>query len=126
MATPLEQAVAHIQAGELDKGKQLLAQVLKQNPGDANAWLLLARCVTDIEQQKYCFERVLKINPRNQYAIDGLRYLNNPVSLPTQPKVEPQPPVKEGGLGDILLTVAIIGIGLFLVGLFVYAWWIAR
>lgn len=126
MATSLEQAVAHIQAGELEQGKILLAGLLKQNPRDENAWLWLALCVTDKEQERYCFDRVLKINPQNQYAIEGLRRLNNPVPPPTHPDVKQQQPVEEGGAGDIILTLAIVGIGLFLVGLFVYAWWIAR
>jgi len=126
MATSVEQAVAHIQAGELEKGKQILAQVLKQNPRDENAWLWLALSVTDREQERYCFERVLKINPQNQFAIEGLRRLDNPVSPPTQPKVEQQKPVEEGRPSDVILTLAIVGIGLFLVALFVYAWWIAR
>jgi hypothetical protein len=126
MATSLEQAVAHIQAGELEKGKQLLAGILKRNPRDENAWLWLALSVTDTEQERYCFERVLKINPQNQHAIEGLRRLANPVSPPAQPEVKPQKPIQEGGLGDIFLTVVIVGIGLFIVALFVYAWWIAR
>ena len=126
MATSLEQAVAHIQAGELEQGKILLAGLLKQNPRDENAWLWLALCVTDPEQERYCFDRVLKLNPQNQTAIAGLRRLNAPVAPPAQPTVQQPPPAREGGLGDILLTVIIIGIGLFLVGLFVYAWWIAR
>jgi hypothetical protein len=126
MATSLEQAVAHIQAGELEKGKILLAGILKQNPRDENAWLWLALSVTDTEQERYCFERVLKINPQNQFAIEGLRRLDNSVSPPTQPRVAQQQPADEGKPGDIILTLAIVGVGLFLVVLFVYAWWITR
>jgi hypothetical protein len=126
MATSLEQAVAHIQAGELEKGKQILAQVLKQNPRDESAWLWLALSVTDVEQERYCFERVLKINPQNQHAIEGLRRLDNPVSPPTQPKVKPQKSIEEGKPADVILTLAIVGVGLFLVAIFLYAWWIAR
>lgn len=126
MATSLEQAVAHIQAGELEKGKQLLAGILKRNPRDENAWLWLALSVTDTEQERYCFERVLKLNPQNQSAIEGLRRLDNPVSPPTQPGAEQQKPAEEGRPGDIILTLAIVGVGLVLVVLFVYAWWIAR
>jgi hypothetical protein len=126
MATSLEQAVAHIQAGELEQGKQILAQVLTQNPRDESAWLWLALAVTDTEQERYCYDRVLTINPQNQIAIEGLSRLDKPVSPPTQPEVEQPQPAKEGGLGDILLTLAIIAVGLFLVALFVYAWWLAR
>jgi ferric-dicitrate binding protein FerR (iron transport regulator) len=126
MATSLDQAVAHIQAGELEEGKQILAQVLRQNPRDEKAWLWLALCVTDTEQERYCFDRVLKINPQNQSAIEGLRRLDNPISPPTPPKVKQQEPVREGRPGDVILTLAIVGVGIFLVALFLYAWWIAR
>ena len=126
MATSLEQAVAHIQAGELEEGKHILARILKQNPRDETAWLWLALCVTDTEQEKYCFDRILKINPQNQYAIEGLRRLNNSVPPPTQPKVKQQEPLREGRPGDVILTLAIVGVGFFLIALFLYAWWIAR
>ena len=126
MATLLEQAVAHIQAGELEKGKQTLAEILKQNPRDENAWLWLARCVTDPEQVRYCFERILKINPQNQHASEGLRRLNNPVSPPTQPRVIQEQPAQKRGLGDAILRVGIFVVGVSLVLLFLYAWWIAR
>lgn len=111
MSTPLEEAVACIKAGNTEKGKQLLADVLKQNPRDENAWLWMTRCVTSTEQKRDCFNRVLKINPQNQYAIEGLRRLNNPVSPKTQskPKVNQQP-VEKKRLGAFGIIV-IIGLG---------------
>lgn len=91
MQTKLEHAVAFIKAGDTEKGKQLLSEVIKQNPRDENAWLWMTRCVTTTEQKKYCFDRVLQINPQNQHAIEGLRRLNIPAisEPPTQPKVNP-------------------------------------
>jgi hypothetical protein len=129
MSTMLEQAVAHIRAGEIEKASPLLIEVLKQNPRDENAWLWMSRCVTEIEQKRYCFEKVLKLNPQNQHAIRSLSYLNRPVSPPTQPKVSQQEPVQsvqKQGRGAALLNIAIFSIAIFLVLLFLYAWWLAR
>jgi len=129
MPTMLEQAIAQIKAGEIEKAKPLLIDWLKQKPNDENAWLWMTKCVTDTQQQRYCFEKVLKINPQNQYAIRALRHLTIPVSPPTQPKVsqsQPMQPIPKRGLGDVILTYAMVAVAAFLVLLFVYAWWLAR
>ena len=126
MPTMFEQAVAHIRAGEIDKGRQILIDVLKQNPRDENSWLWMTRCVTETEQKRYCFEKVLRINPQNQYAIEGLIRLDQPVSPPTQPIISQQQPTQKEGFGTTLLTFAIFGVGMFLVLLFLYVWWLAR
>ena len=164
MPTMLEQAVTHIRTGEIDNARTLLIEVLKQNPGDENAWLWMTKCVNEPEQKRYCFEKVLKLNPQNQYAIRGLRHLTQPVSVPaprTQPKESQQPviqpqvsqpevsrpqiresqgrepqvrqpqvpeqqPVQKRGLFETLIIVASVGVGLFLVALCLYAWWVAR
>ena len=126
MPTMFEQAAAHIRAGDIDKGRQILIDILKQNPRDENGWLWMTRCVTETEQKRYCFEKVLRINPQNQYAIEGLRLLDQPVSPPTQPIVIPQPPIEKRKLGTTLLTIAIFGVGVFLVLLFLYVWWFVR
>jgi len=127
MPTQLEQAVAYIKAGDIEKGKQLLAEVIRQNPRDETAWLWMTRCVGSAAEKRYCFDQVLNINPQNQHAIKGLERLNNPVSPITQPKakVVQQQPVKKKGLSTTG-TIAVIGLGVtlfcvcgfFIVGLF--------
>lgn len=129
MPTMLEQAVAHIRMGEIDKARSLLIDVLKQNPRDEDAWLWMSRCVTETEQKRYCFEKVLKLNPQNQQAIRSLSRLDKPVSPPTQSKVSQQVPVRfvpKRRFGDALLNITLFGIAVFLVLLFLYAWWLAR
>jgi hypothetical protein len=122
MASMLEEAVAHIRAGNIEQARPLLVEVIKQNPRDENAWLWMTKCVTEPEKKRYCFERVLQINPQNQHAIRGLERLSNPVSLdpPTQPKakVVQQQPIKKKGLSTAG-TIAIIGLGSMIVLLFI-------
>lgn len=130
MLMPLGQAIEYIQAGDKEKGKELLVQILEENPRDENAWLWLALCLTDVKQERECYERILKINPHNQYAIEGLQRLKDTLSRPTQPKVsrpiDQQQPVQKPGLAQTLITLAIFAVGAFLVLLFLYAWWLVR
>ena len=133
MPTMLEQAITHIRAGEIEKARPLLIEWLKQNPRDENAWLWMSGCVAEAEQKRYCLEKVLKINPQNQYAVRGLRHLTRPVSPPTQPRpTQPKvsqsqlTPIPKPGLGTALLNFALFGIAVFMVLLFLYAWWLAR
>lgn len=73
MSALLAQAISHIKAGQAARGRELLAGYLQDHPKDENAWLLMSRCVTNLEQQKQCFERVLRINPQNALALEGLK-----------------------------------------------------
>ena|SRR5688572_19731561 len=119
MPTPLEQAVALIREGNIAKARTILIEVLKQNARDEDAWLCMTLCVTEVEQKRYCFQKVLKINPQNQHAIVGLARLNNPVVPPTQPQVIQQPTKKEI-LRFSVLALGIVLTGIALVILFVY------
>lgn len=78
MDTILEQAIAYIKAGDLEKGKQLLIQVIQQNPREENAWLWMSRCVSGVEQKKECFKRALAINPKNEMTQKALEKLSSP------------------------------------------------
>ena len=119
MPTPLEQAVTLIRAGNIAEARTILIEVLKQNPRDDYAWLCMTLCVAEVEQKRYCFQKVLKINPQNQHAIAGLARLNNPVVPPAQPQVIQQPIQKEI-LRFSILALAIVLTGIALVILFVY------
>jgi hypothetical protein len=72
----LEQAASYIKAGYTEKGKQLLIEVIKYDPNDENAWLWMSRCVRTVDQKRECFDRVIKINPQNPHALEGLRRLD--------------------------------------------------
>jgi len=132
MPTPLEQAVALIRAGNIAGARTILIEVLKQNPGNDYAWLCMTICVPEVEQKRYCFQKVLKINPQNQHAIAGLARLNNPVVPSAQPQViqqsavsSTQPQViqqftKKEALRFSIQMLAIVLTGLALVIMFVY------
>ena len=125
MPTPLEQAVALIRAGNIAEARTILIEVLKQNPRNDYAWLCMTLCVTEVEQKRYCFQKVLKINPQNQHAIAGLVRLNNSLVHPVPPISSTQPqviqqPIKREILRFSVLTLAIVLTGIALVIIFVY------
>jgi hypothetical protein len=119
MTTPLEQAVAHIRAGNIATARAILIEILKRNSRDENAWMCMTLCVTEVEQKKYCFQKVLKINPQNQHALAGLARLHNPVPSPAQSPVIEEP-IGRKVIRFSMLTLGTIATGVVLVILCLY------
>lgn len=69
----LEQAIRAYKSGEKQKAQKILAPLVKAEPNNEDAWLLLASCVENSEQKQYCLKRVLKINPNNARAKQALK-----------------------------------------------------
>jgi len=69
----LEQAIRAYKSGEKQKAQKLLARLVKAEPNNEDAWLLLAGCIEDDKQKQYCLKRVLKINPNNARAKQALK-----------------------------------------------------
>ncbi|MEM4203733.1 MAG: hypothetical protein QXS54_06660 [Candidatus Methanomethylicaceae archaeon] len=110
----LRQAISAIKAGDKARGKQLLAQVLRQEPRNELAWLWLSQCVTDYEQKLYCIKRVLEINPDNRTA----QKLLTKIQASSQTQTQPAPPTlqqkkrtKASSLLLYLLIAIVIGCG---------------
>ncbi len=111
----LRQAVEDIKAGEKERAKQLLIEILQRDEDNVNAWLWMTRCVGDHETKRECFEHVLTINPHNEHAIKGLERLDNPASAPRRRKKT----AKNQGRLVIGIVVAALVIAIILVVL----WW---
>lgn len=80
MSTPenealLEEAIAHVNAGEIELGRAELERVLEQNPKNDRAWVWLSGCVEDPRQRRICLQQALNANPNNQAALDGMQVL---------------------------------------------------
>jgi Tfp pilus assembly protein PilF len=50
----LEQAIQVIQAGDREKGRQLLRAFIKTEPRNKHAWQWLAYAVDSADQRRYC------------------------------------------------------------------------
>ena len=65
--------------GDLKVAKGYLAHAVTNNPKSEEGWLWLGRCLTNMQQRKYCYEKVLLLNPQNieaQNELDRL-FLSN-------------------------------------------------
>jgi hypothetical protein len=71
----LEEAIEHVNAGNLSEGRALLERVLEQDPRNDRAWVWLSGCVEDAMQRRICLQQALKVNPNNQAALDGMEVL---------------------------------------------------
>jgi hypothetical protein len=72
----LEQAIEHVNAGELEQGRTLLERVLEQDPKNDRAWVWLSGCVEEPMQRRICLQQALSVNPNNQAALDGMDALD--------------------------------------------------
>jgi hypothetical protein len=70
-----EQAIVHVNAGELQEGRSLLERVLEEDPKNDQAWVWLSGCVEDPMQRRICLQQALAANPTNQAALDGMMVL---------------------------------------------------
>lgn len=115
----LHRAISAIKAGDKIHGRQLLIQVLEQDSKNESAWLWMSKCVTQYEHKKECIERVLKINPKNPYALEGLKRLeasrsNVPALKQSRPITSRQPKKKKV---NVLLAEFIVIMVLLLFGI---------
>lgn len=53
---------------DLEKARSYLAKAVENDPNSEEGWLWLGDCSSDTEQRKLCYERVLKLNPKNEKA----------------------------------------------------------
>jgi murein DD-endopeptidase MepM/ murein hydrolase activator NlpD len=72
----LAQARLAILAGDKQRGRRLLLQLLDQDKHDADAWLWLSCVVASARGRRACLQNVLRINPQNQVAAERLQRLD--------------------------------------------------
>lgn len=82
----LQQAYLFLKAGNRDRARDLLLDVIDKNPNEAEAWVGLSFCVHTVQERKKCLERALRIAPAHPYARAALSRL----------EAVDQPPVPAG------------------------------
>lgn len=65
----IRKAIDYIKAGEKGEARRILANILKTDPDNEQAWLYMASCARTKEEYRQSIQRVLKINPNNQTAL---------------------------------------------------------
>lgn len=82
----LERAVQAIKSGNTARGKQLLNELLLENPRNVLAILWLTKCTDDPRQQAVLYQHALNIEPDNPHALKGVKlfsqYLSPAASTP--------------------------------------------
>ncbi len=99
MSEKLQQAITAIKAGDKATAQRLLAEIIKAEPDNENAWLWMSSTLEHDENKKQCLQQVLKINPNHQLAQQGLAQLqqkpasqSGPIALPAEPERHATPP----------------------------------
>lgn len=127
MANKLSQAVRLIEAGKEKEARQVLADVLKKDPTNDEAWVMMAAVARTDELREKCLREALKLNSGNQTALRALKSLKERQRLaptghtkPTAisvPRAQAPSGILKGiayAAGVIVVTAAILGIALFL------------
>lgn len=85
----LDQGLTAFQKGDKALAVAHFSKYVTENPGSEIGWLWLGHSLDDLDKRKYCYNRVLQINPSNQEAKKSLNSLLN------QQFTAPNPPSKK-------------------------------
>jgi pimeloyl-ACP methyl ester carboxylesterase len=75
-ANLVSQAAYLLQNGDRAGARQLLAEALRLNPADEQAWLWMSGAVESDKERLDCLQQVLAIDPGNRAALAGLEALS--------------------------------------------------
>ena len=123
----LQQAYLRLKTGDRLAARELLLEVIEQQPGEAEAWVGLSFCSDALAERRRCLERALWADPEHRYARAALarleneavraRSLANPAAVAA---VSGAAPTATGWkMNQINLALAVIAV--FLVGLVLVA-----
>ena len=84
----LKGGIEAAKAGEKDKARRLLEQVVEADPDNETAWLWLSAVVETRVERIRCLETALKLNPANQDAKMALEWLKSGVVSEPSPQIE--------------------------------------
>jgi hypothetical protein len=88
MAPTLQDALNLIQQGDKAAATGTLATIVKSDPNNETAWLMLSSVLDDNDKKRQCLGRVLAINPNNSQATQELLRLQQPMMASAQTKSE--------------------------------------
>jgi thioredoxin-like negative regulator of GroEL len=71
----LYDGVMALRQGNKEQAQELLMQVVQADETNEEAWLWLSGAVSDIEDQETALLNVLDLNPNNEYAKQGLKWI---------------------------------------------------
>ena len=101
--------------GQRERARDLLTRLLRTEKDNPELWLLMSSVVDSSKERIYCLQSVLRIDPNNISARQGLVLLG---ATPPDENIEPTLPIRrkwEVGIDEEELTgfAKIIGVGRF-------------
>jgi hypothetical protein len=78
MEIKMQQAIVATRAGRTDVAQQLLTQLLRENPDDADAWFFMSHLVDEPDRQALYIEKAVELDPDHAIAKQRLMQLENP------------------------------------------------
>jgi Tfp pilus assembly protein PilF len=71
----MEEGITAAKAGQKERARQCLMQVVEADENNEKAWLWLSGVVESLEDQQICLENVLVLNPDSGPAKKGLAWI---------------------------------------------------
>ncbi len=71
----LQNAARYIQQGNRQAAQQIVKDLIKSDPNNADVWYLAGYLSSSVEKKRQAYERALRINPRHQKALQALTNL---------------------------------------------------
>ncbi|HEY1013602.1 MAG TPA: zinc ribbon domain-containing protein [Herpetosiphonaceae bacterium] len=87
----LAEGITAAKAGQRDRARELLTQVITANASNEQAWLWMSSVLDTSAQRRECLLRVLAINPFNEVAQYGLTALDSEAQSAAKPAPPPPP-----------------------------------
>lgn len=84
MTATLQEAIAAVRRGETERAQLLTAEVIRDNPDDANAWYLLSQLVDSDTRRAAYLSKTLALDPTHERAQAELGV--GPVAGTSQPE----------------------------------------
>ncbi len=87
----LQEAVEAIRQGQRGRARDLLTRLLRADASNTQYWLWMSSVVETPKEQIYCLQSILKVDPNNKAARQGLVLLG---AMPPETEIKPVPPVR--------------------------------
>jgi tetratricopeptide (TPR) repeat protein len=84
----LQRGIEAARAKRNDEARELLLRVVQLDEHNEQAWLWLSGVVESLDDRRVCLENVLALNPNNQRAQAGLRWLDQHAPVPPPAPLE--------------------------------------
>lgn len=102
----LQQAYLYLKAGDRNRARALLLDVIDQNPNEPEAWVGLSFCVYTVQERKKCLERALRVAPDHRYARAALARLQ----AAEAPSAPPVPAGKKNSPVAVYLSLLFVAV----------------